>query len=332
MPARSGDRALPGRRVVLAGLGSALATPLAAAAPVRLGILNFGSVQWLADVVHRHGFDAAHGFSLDTVTLANTDAGRIALMARTADIAVSDWFFVAARRADGTPLAFAPFSSASGGIMVPADSAIHGLTDLADRRIGVAGGPFDKSWLLVRAAAQSRHALDLSHAAQVTYAAPPLLNAALQRGTLDAVLTYWNFAARLEAAGFRQVVSVGDCALSLGISDRLSLIGFVFHTDWATQNPRAIDGFLAAATDAQALLAQDAAEWNRLRPLMDAPDDALFNALRRRFVDGSRHAPRDRQQRDAAKLFEIVRRTGGAGVTDGLEALPDGVFWPPRDG
>jgi NitT/TauT family transport system substrate-binding protein len=304
----------------------------AAGAPLRLGILQFGSVQWLAETIRRHSLDAANGFDLVPVVLANTDAGRVALMAGAADIVVSDLFFVAAQRAAGTRLRFAPFSSASGGIMVPTASPIQTLPDLANRRLGIAGGPLDKSWLITRAAAQSAGAFDIANEALLSYGAPPLLNAMAQRGDLDAVLTYWNFAARLDGAGFRQAVSVADCARSLGLSEHLSLVGFVFREDWAKQNPQTIGGFLAAATAAQSRLATDPAEWQPIRPLMDAQDDALFDSLRRRYIAGIPQASPTTRQTDAAKLFDIVRRTGGSRGVDGLDALPEGIFWPIQDG
>ncbi|HEY2131567.1 MAG TPA: ABC transporter substrate-binding protein, partial [Acetobacteraceae bacterium] len=290
------------------------------------------SVQWVAEIIRRHALDAANGFDLSTVALANTDAGRVALMAGAADVVVSDWFFVAAQRAAGTRLCFAPFSSASGAVMVPAASPIQALPDLAGSRLGVAGGPLDKSWLITRAAAQSTAAIDLQAAAHLSYGAPPLLNAMLQRGDLDAVMTYWNFAARLDGAGFRQAVAVADCARTLGLSDHLSLIGFVFHEDWAKQNRPTIDGFLAAATAAQSRMANDPAEWQAIRPLMDAPDDALFDSMRRRFVAGIQQSPPSVRQNDAAKLFDIVRRTGGTRGVDDIETLPEGIFWPLQDG
>jgi NitT/TauT family transport system substrate-binding protein len=323
-----------GRRALLAA-GTALLLPVrAGAAPpqVRLGVLQFGSVLWVADVIRRHGLDTSNGFALTTTTLANNDASRVALMADAADVVVSDWFFVASQRAAGNRLTFTPFSGASGGIMVPSNSPIRSLADLANRRLGVAGGPLDKSWLIVQAAARSTDGIDLATAAKLTYGAPPLLDAMLQRNDMDAVLTFWNFAARLDAAGFRQAVSVGDCARTLGLSDRISLIGYTFHEDWAKQSPAAIKGFLTASAAALDIMATSDAEWDALRPLMGAPDGALFRSLRQRFVDGIPRTAMDTQQRDAAKLFEIVRHAGGARVTDGLDALPDGVFWQPTNG
>jgi NitT/TauT family transport system substrate-binding protein len=314
----------------LAGTATAVSRPAGAAAPeVRLGILQFGTVQWVADVIQRNSLDKKHGFTLRTVTLANTEAGRVALMAQAADVVVSDWIFVANQREAGTQLSFAPFSSATGGIMVPVDSPISSLGSLAGHKLGVAGGPVDKSWLIVRAATKATTGIDPESAANVVYGAPPLLNAKLIQGELEAVLTYWNFAARLEAAGFNQMISVADCAGKLGMAGPLCLIGFVFHDNWAAQNPAAISGFLAAAADAESLLASSDDEWQKVRPLMNARQDTLFNSFKRRFVDGIAHPSAAEQQRTAARLFDVLLRTGGARATGGLESLPDGIFWNP---
>jgi NitT/TauT family transport system substrate-binding protein len=316
------------RRACLAAALAAVAAPAAAAPPLRLGVLQFGTVQWVAEVIRRHALDQAHGFALETITLASNDAGRVALMGRSADIVVSDWFFVASQRTAGTALSFAPFSSAAGALMVPPASPLRGIADLPGRRLGVAGGPLDKSWLLFQAAAHKLAAIDVAATAAVTYGAPPLLNAKLQQGELDAVLTFWNFAARLEANGFRQLVSIDECAAALELPAPLSLIGFVFHEAWARENPAVIEGFLAAAAAAGRLLADSDAEWQQIRPLMDAPDDALFASLRRRFIAGIARPSYADQQRAAARLFDILLRTGGTRATSSMDHLPEGIFWP----
>src|SRR6201999_3866545 len=118
--------------------------------------------------------------------LATNDGSLVAIMAGAADIVVSDWFFVAAQRAAGTRLSFAPFSSASGGVMVPPGAPIRSRSDLANCRWGVAGGPRDKSWLIVQSAARASGVADLASSAKLPYGAPPLLNAMLQRKEVDA--------------------------------------------------------------------------------------------------------------------------------------------------
>jgi NitT/TauT family transport system substrate-binding protein len=299
--------------------------------PLRLGTLQFGTVQWVADVIRRHDLDTKHGFALRGSMLANTDAGRVSLMAGASDVILSDWPFVAVQRAGGTKLSFAPFSSASGGIMTAQDSPIQHLADLKGRKLGVAGGPADKSWLLVQAAARGQ-GIDLATEARPVYGAPPLLGAKLQQGELDAVLTFWNFAARLEAAGFRQAVSVADCARALDISPRISMVGFVFREDWANADRPAIDGFLAAVDDAQRLLVTSEAEWAAVRPLMDADSDALFVRLRDRYLAGVPRADAPEQLSGAARLLAVLHETGGSQATGGIDALPPGVFWPVKDG
>jgi NitT/TauT family transport system substrate-binding protein len=298
---------------------------------LRLGILQFGTVQWVADVIRRHALDTKHGFALNTITLANTDAGRVSLMAGASDVVVSDWPFVAVQRAAGTKICFAAFSSSSGGIMTGPQSSIHGLADLRGRKLGVVGGPADKSWLIVQAAGHTTDGVDLATAADVVYGAPPLLGAKLKQGELDAVLTYWNFAADLESSGFRQAVSVAQCATALGISPRTSLVGFVFHENWANANRAAIDGFLAAVDDAERLLAQSDDEWLAIRPLMNADGDALFAHLRDRFREGIAHDDAARQQTSAEKVFAILHETGGSKATGGIDTLPPGIFWPVKN-
>jgi NitT/TauT family transport system substrate-binding protein len=301
-----------------------------AAAPIRLGILQYGTVQWIAETIRANHLDTQHAIELDTTTLANTDAGRVALMAGSADIVVSDWMFVASQRAAGTPLVFAPLSSATGDIMVPTASPLRTLKDLAGHSLGIAGGPVDKSWLVVQAAAKQTAGIDLAHEATLTYGAPPLLEAKLKQGELDAVLTFWNYAARLQAAGYRSLISVGDCARALGVHANLAMVGFVFHENWARAHRQALDGFLDAAADAEQLLAKSNAAWQTVRPLMQAPDEALFAALRERFISGIAHPPHAEQERGAAELFAIMLRVGGPRATAGLNRLPDGIFWPDR--
>ena len=277
---------------------------------LRLGVLQFGTVQWIADVIRRNGLEAQYGIALRTVTLANSDAGRIALMANAADVVVSDWLFAAAQRSAGARLCFAPFSDATGGVMVRPDSTVRRLTDLKSRTVGVAGGPLDKSWLLVQAAGRVE-GIDLARATRVAFGAPPLLNAKLLQGELDAVLTYWNFAARLEAAGCREVISVSGCARSLGLSPPLNLIGYVFRQEWADADPATINGFLSAGAQADRRLASSDAEWRQLRPLMDAPEDRLFEMLRRRYLAGVAHTTAEQERRTAMQVLDVLLRYRG---------------------
>ena len=76
------NESLVGRRACLRGLagllvGTAATAWAASETSVLLGTLQFGTVQWVADVILRNHLDAQHGFVLQTLKLANTEAGRI---------------------------------------------------------------------------------------------------------------------------------------------------------------------------------------------------------------------------------------------------------------
>ena len=235
------------RRSLLAALAAAAACPRLAAAQaptVRLGVLKFGTVSWELDSISHHGFDAAHGVTLDVSAFAGEDATNIALQAGSVDMIVSDWLWVSRQRSEGGDLALVPYSTAVGAVMVGPQSPLGSLADLRGKSIGVAGGPLDKSWLLVRALVLRRHGFDLAAECEVAYGAPPLMSEKALSGELDAVLNFWHFCARLEAAGFRRLLGANEAARELGAKGDVSALGYVFHDAWAADNGAALAGFL----------------------------------------------------------------------------------------
>ena len=70
--------------------------------------------------------------------------------------------------------------------MIPQGSKVVSLADLKGLRIGVAGGPFDKSWLLLRAYARKELSVDPGGgASEPVFGAPPLLNEEFARGRMN---------------------------------------------------------------------------------------------------------------------------------------------------
>ena len=106
------------------------------------------------------------------------------------------------------------------------------------KAIGVAGGPIDKSWILLRAYGIQHSAGDLASTAKPVFGAPPLLNEQAAAGRLDALLNSWPFAARLEAKGWRRLIAVSDIMRSFGIDPGLSAGGFVFPASLSAMSPR----------------------------------------------------------------------------------------------
>lgn len=295
---------------------------------VTVGVLKFGTVSWELDVIRHHRLDEAAGFELKLMELASGQAAQIALQGGAVDMIASDWLWVARQRAAGAELTFIPHSAAVGALMVPAASPITSVPDLQGKRIGVAGSPIDKSWLLLKALARDRYALDLESAATPVFAAPPLLNQKVATGELDAVLNFWPYAARLQAAGMRTVIGVDGMMRQLGLSADVPAVGFVFHEGWAKANPAALGGFVAASREAKAIMARSDAEWDRLRPLMKAEDEATWAALRDQFRAGIPRRWTAEEREAAAKLYGLMAKLGGRDLVGGAMTLPDGTFWP----
>lgn len=320
------------RHIVRSALGAALLAPggvLAASErpALRVGVLPFGTVSWEVETIRALGLDAANGVSVEPVRLAGNEAARIAFQGGQVDTIVTDLLLAARLRAEGRRVRFLPFSATEGAVMVPSGSAIAGIGDLRGKRLGVAGGPLDKSWLMLRARAADVAGLDLAAAAQPAFGAPPLLAQKLEAGELDAALLYWNFCARLEAKGFRRLVGAGDLARALGATGEIALVGYVFDEELAAKRPGLVDGFAAASRAAKDRLAADAGAWDRLRPLMQAEDEATFEALRRAFLEGIPRRPLAEERADAERLYAVLARLGGERLVGAARSLPEGLYW-----
>jgi NitT/TauT family transport system substrate-binding protein len=313
-----------------AALGVALASCTASAqslGTVKVGVLAFGTVNWELDVIRHHGLDKQHGFTLEVQGFGSGEATNVALQGEAVDTIVDDYLWVSRQRSDGQPLTFVPFSSTVGALMVPPDSDIGSLADLKGKKLGVAGGPLDKSWLLLQALAAKRHGMDLAAEVEPVYGAPPLLNEKVQDGELDAVLNYWHFAARLDAKGYRQLVGIEEAIAELGVASVPPQLGYVFYQSFAEQNPALIAAFAEASRAAKELLKGDE-EWERIRPLTKAEDDATFEALKRRFRAGIIEHWGEAERADAAELFAILAGLGGTKLVGGASELAPGTFWP----
>lgn len=313
--------------VLAFGTATAAQSVPADEAKVRVAVLKFGTVNWELDTIRHHGLDRKFGFELEVIPIAGKQSAAVMLQGREADMIVSDWVWVARQRAEGKNLSFIPYSRAVGGMVVPADSPIRSLADLKGMKIGIAGGPVDKSWILIQALAKQRHGIDLAREAEPVFGAPPLLMQKALSGELDAVVNFWHFLAKMEAAGMRRLVDVAEVAGALGLDPDTPLLGYVFHEDWASANPALVKGMHQASMAAKQILARSDAEWDRLRPIMNAKDDAAFAALRAGFRAG---IPSDAATVDleaARRMFSTLAELGGEKLVGDAKDLAPGVFY-----
>lgn len=147
------------------------------------------------------------------------------------------------------------------------------------------------------------------------------------QGELDAVLNFWHFCARLEANGFRRLIGADDAAKALGASGPVSALGYVFHDQWANDNPDAARGFVNASKQAKELLARSDDEWLRLAPLIHAEGKEL-EKLRDRYRQGIPRRPVAEEAGDAGKLYHVLAAIGGEKLVGRAPEMAPGTFWP----
>src|SRR5262249_34369788 len=243
-------------------LGFALAAMIALAAQtsatiadrIRVAVQRIGTLAWEVDVIRTPCPHPKLYPSIETLQLPSTEAGKIALKGGSANLMLSDWLWVARERSLGNDLVFYPSSSTLGAVMVPARSPIREIVDLRGRKLAVAGGPLDKSWLLLQALAR-RSGLDLKKQATVVYSAPPLLSEKALQGETDATLTFWNFCADLESKGYTRAIAMDHVVKALGAKGPVALVGYTFDRAWVARNGSTVERFLAAARQAKDILA-----------------------------------------------------------------------------
>ncbi len=293
----------------------------------RAGVLSFGTVNWELDVLKHHGLDRKHGYELQVIGLGGKGSTAVALQGGAVDAIVTDWIWVSRQRAEGKDYTFVPHSVAVGGLIVRPDAGIGSVADLKGRKIGIAGGPVDKNWLMLRAYAKKIMGEDLKEVAEPTFAAPPLLNMIMLRGDIPAALNFWHYGARLKAAGMKELISVSELLPALGVKRRPPLIGWVFSESWARDNGAVVQGFLKSLYAAKKIMAESDAEWERIRPLIKAEDDATFRSLRDAYRAGIPESFNDDDVAAAAALFDTLAEYGGAELVGPGGALSQGTFW-----
>ncbi|HET6387886.1 ABC transporter substrate-binding protein [Hyphomicrobium sp.] len=303
------------RRSVLAAgsaLGAASLWPRFAAAsvPVRLTSVKFGSVSWLIDTIRQDGIDKKHDLDLRIVEVANNQAAPVALLSGAADVIVSDWTWALRQRAKGDDLKFAPYSSALGSLMVSKDSPVKSLADLKGKKIGVAGTGIDKSWIMLRAYSRKTLGEDIAKVSEPVFGAAPLVSEEFKNGRLDAVLNFWTYAARLEAGGAHELLTMADVVQGLGISPTPPLVGFIWSEREVRDNSIPVTKLLTVVAEANQVLASSDAAWERLRPLIKPASDAELVAIRDYYRSGITGSWGEAQTAAAKKLTDLLIELG----------------------
>jgi len=320
-------------RIMLAAMICAVAPAVGCrgAETIKVAVQKTGTFAWELAVIRAHGLDKQANLTIEVSELASPEAGKIALRSGTADIILSDWLWVSRERSLGAKLTFYPYSSALGAVMVPASSPLRSVADLKGRKLAVAGGPIDKSWLLLQARAK-QDGVDLKSDSTIVYGAPPLLAAKMLDGEMDATINYWNFSAALEAKGFRRLVGIEELLPKLGAKDRIAMVGYVFDESWSSANRDRLSRFIAMTRAAKDILTTSDAEWETIAPLTGAADAATLHAYRDRYREGIPRRLVTDEEADARVLYRVLAEIGGRELVGPAPELQPGTFYHPAPG
>ena len=117
----------------------------------------------------------------------------------------------------------------------------------------------------------------------------------------------------------------------LDIDPAPPLIGFVWSTYTVSDRPGMTDAFAASVRDASAMLAENDAEWERLRPRMKAKSDTEFMLLRDYYREGIVTDWTAEDTASAAKLHEALIGIGGQAYRNTSGPF-DATLFPGADG
>ncbi|MGA8171214.1 MAG: ABC transporter substrate-binding protein [Methylocystis sp.] len=307
-----------------------VASPALAADRLRLALQATGTTVWEMAAISALHLDKDAGLDLEVTELASTEAGKIALQGGSADIIVSDWLWVARERAGGAKLTLYPASTAIGAVMSK-NAAIVGVKDLEGKKLGVAGGALDKSWLMLKAFAL-KQGVDLEKTATIVYGAPPLLAEKAAQGELDAVLEFWNFALDLEARGFHRAIEMTEVEKALGATRDPIVTGYVFDEKFAGARRDALERFLAMMKRAKTLLASNDDAWRAAVSRIGVTDRKTLALYRKRYIEGFPKGTLEEQEADASKLFAVLVETSGERLVGSAKTLDPGVFYKAGTG
>lgn len=294
---------------------------------IQVGQQATGTFSWITHAIDYYGLDLKYNLDIQEETYASKPATQLAIQAGEVDVVVDDFIGAVSMRQAGVPVhAIWPYSMATGGIVVPADSDIESLADLQGHTIA-ASSLGDKSILILRAYLSSQYGFDPQEDGMVLQAAAPLMQGLLDNGEIDSAIPFWHFVARMEGSGnYRDIQLVSDLLAEMGFRDDLPIL-VVLGREGA--NPEAITSFLTAMQEAIQLMKEDSDDgvWQSIldNELYSLPDRSLFPSVRARWEAG---IPEEWNQEMIDELVELVDQLVAVAGSDvvGVESLDVSAF------
>ena len=179
--------------------------------------------------------------------------------------------------------------------------------------------------MILQAYAQKNYGMDLKGSTEQVFGAPPLIFKSATSGEVQGAINFWHWGAKMQAEGMRNILSVEEAALDLGLDPQTPLLGYVVKGDMLRDNPELVEGLANASRAAKDMLATDDGEWARLRERMNADTEAQFEALVAGFRAGiPAEGPIDEAAAD--KMLTLMYELGGPELLGEATTLPEGLF------
>lgn len=295
---------------------------------IRVGVLAYGTLNWEMDVLEHLRLPDQYNLNIERVALGSPQALLVALQGGSVDVILNDWLWVARQKEKGRDFYFYPYSTAAGALVVHPQANIQNLTDLRGKTIGIAGGNTNKNWVLYKAFLAQQADVDLLQDVTVKFAAPPMLNALLSKGDLDAVINFWHYAAQMNAQGMPSLVTMPEVLNALNVEGQVPVLGWVFKKSWAESNSKPINRFLTMSARARHTMKVNDEIWQQLpsftQKFSAQVQPFLIEGYRQGIPSGFK--PSQKVQIDA--LFQLIKANDSQhALTGNLGGLPNDIFW-----
>ncbi|MEG3765409.1 ABC transporter substrate-binding protein [Alteromonas sp. 14N.309.X.WAT.G.H12] len=315
--------------VLLLAVSSLLFSPaLFAANTLRVGVLQYGTVNWEIQTIQELKLEKTYNVSLSVVPLSSPQALLVALQGNKVDVILSDWLWVVRQLEMGRHYRFSPYSTNAGHLVVNGQANIETLQDLKNKTLGVAGGRENKNWVLFRSYINQTTGLIANKDFTVKFAAAPMLNALMQQGELDAVINFWHYAAQLNADGMPTLLTLQQLLAKQGVSPSVPMLGWVFKDQFARAHPSTIAQFLALSQYARQQLLRHDAIWEKL-PAFQRFAAKAHEPLKTIYRQGAIVTPQPDFAANMDAIYQYLKANQGEdNVTGHFEQVPTDILWP----
>ncbi|MEP4889479.1 MAG: transporter substrate-binding domain-containing protein [Aliiglaciecola sp.] len=295
---------------------------------IRVGVLKYGTLNWEMDVLEKLKLAKQYNLNIERIPLGSPQALLVALQGGSLDVILNDWLWVARQKEAQRDFYFYPYSTAAGSLVTHPQANIKTLADLRGKTIGIAGGNTNKNWVLYRAFLKQQANLDLAQDVTVKFAAPPMLNALLAKGDLDAVVNFWHYAAQLNAQGMTSLVTMPEVLKALKVEGQVPVLGWVFKQQWADKNSETINRFLSMSAQARQLMKHDDEIWKQIPTFTQKYPEQVHPFLIEGYRQGIPDALAEAQKVQIDSLFQLIKANDSQqALTGNLGGLPDDIFW-----